>query len=250
MVLGQYGPAQARRRAVEVRALGTSIPGAAASVLLTGDTRTRPDGVVGALPYGGLVATIDIRPVSHQRWDDVVTLFGRRGNDPGWCWCRRFVAVPTEQAGAPRETHDNRAALRDEIAAADFPPGLIAYLDGRPVGWTRVGPRDSFHGVRGNRALARLLDPDPGAWWVTCFAVDSKSRGGGVGAALLRSAVDQARAHDATSVEGHPVDVTALKGDRASAASIFTGTMSMFVSTGFTEIGRTFASRPVMRLAL
>jgi hypothetical protein len=21
----------------------------------------------------------------------VVAVFGRRGNDPGWCWCRRFL---------------------------------------------------------------------------------------------------------------------------------------------------------------
>jgi hypothetical protein len=49
-------------------------------------------------------------------------------------------------------------------------------------------------------------------------------------------------------VEGHPVDVRALKSGQASASAIFTGTMTMFTAAGFTEIGRTFASRPVMRL--
>ena len=185
-----------------------------------------------------------------QQWDDVVTVFGRRGDDPSWCWCRRFLPAPKDATGLSAEQRDNRSALHDEITTSDVAPGLIGYLAGQPVGWTRVGPRDAFAGVRGNRALARLLEPDPGAWWVTCFAVAAKDRGGGVGTTLLRAAADFARAHGATSIEGHPVDVAALKHGRASASAIFTGTMSMFESAGFTEVGRTFASRPVMRREL
>jgi hypothetical protein len=37
---------------------------------------------------------------SPQRWDDVVAVFGRRGNDPGWCWCRRFLD-PSEGTRRP-----------------------------------------------------------------------------------------------------------------------------------------------------
>lgn len=191
----------------------------------------------------------EIRPVTVREWDDVAAVFGRRGNDPAWCWCRRFLEPPPEQAGVSREQRDNRGALRSELTAAEVPPGLIAYVDERPVGWTRVGPRDGFAGVRGNRALARLLDPDPGAWWVTCFAVASQARGSGIGTSLLRAAAEFAFAHGATGVEGHPVDVQALPSGRASGSAIFTGTMAMFTAAGFAEIGRTFASRPVMRLA-
>jgi hypothetical protein len=71
-----------------------------------------------------------------------------------------------------------------------------------------------------------------------------------VGTSLLGAAVQFAFAHGATSVEGHPVDVEALKTGRASPSSIFTGTVEMFVAAGFTEIGRTYPSRPVMRLAM
>jgi hypothetical protein len=31
---------------------------------------------------------------------------------------------------------------------------------------------------------------------------------------------------------------------------VYTGTLAMFAAAGFTEIGRTFVSRPVMRLRL
>jgi GNAT superfamily N-acetyltransferase len=101
--------------------------------------------------------------------------------------------------------------------------------------------------VSGNRALAKVLTEDPGAWWVTCFAVDSRHRRSGVGSALLKAAVEFAREHGATAVEGHPVDVAALSAARVSGSAIYTGTVAMFSAAGFSEIGRTYPTRPVMR---
>jgi len=187
--------------------------------------------------------SIEIKTATPDRWNDVITTFGRRGSDPSWCWCRRFLEE-SEPGG------DNREALRKEVADASVPPGLLAYVDGRPVGWTRVGPRSGFPGVFGNRALNKLLTDDPGAWWVTCFVVDSHYRRSGVGTALLEAAVDFAREHGATAVEGHPVDVAALSAVRVSGSAVFTGTMAMFSAVGFLEVGRTYATRPVMRRSL
>ena len=193
---------------------------------------------------------LEVRPLTLSRWDDIATVFGRRGNDPAWDWCRRFLQPPPEQADLPPDRRDNRAAFHSEVADAAVPLGVIAYLGDQPVGWTRVGRRDGFAGVRGNRALARVLDPDPDAWWITCFAVVRRARGNGVGTSLLGAAVEFAAAHGARSVEGHPVDVMALKTGRASPSAVFTGTLAMFLAAGFTEIGRTYPSRPVMRLEL
>ncbi len=108
-------------------------------------------------------------------------------------------------------------------------------------------PRAQVPGVQRNRALRRVLAEDPGAWWVVCFAVDQRHRGVGVATTLLGAAVDHARAHGATAVEGHPVDTDALQADRVSGSALFTGTMRTFLTQGFTEIGRTYPSRPVMR---
>lgn len=183
-----------------------------------------------------------IVPATEDRWSDVVTCFGRRGNDPEWCWCQRFVGMPPDG--------DNRAALHCQITAAAVPVGLIAFADEQPVGWTRVSPRSELPGVLSNRALKRLLPEDSGAWWVTCFVVDTKYRGHGIGHALLNAAVSYARDHGAPAVEGHPVDVAKLKASSVGGSALFTGTLAMFEAAGFTEIGRTFPSRPVMRLQL
>ena len=174
-------------------------------------------------------------------------MFGRRGDDPSWCWCQLFLRSGTSESAAGELSANNRDALRKEIANAAMPPGLLAYVDDQPVGWTRVGPRSSFPGVAGNRALARVLTEEPRVWWVTCFAVDSRHRRFGVGSALLRSAVEFAREHGATAVEGHPVDVAALRTARVGGAAIYTGTVAMFSVAGFTEVARTYPTRPVMR---
>ena len=192
--------------------------------------------------------SVQVRPATADRWRDLVEVFGRRGEDPSWCWCQAFLRPAAGAALAREPAPDNRCALRREIAQATVPPGLIAYVGGQPVGWTRVGPRSGFPGVSGNRALAKVLTEDPGAWWVTCFAVDSRHRRSGVGSALLKAAVEFAREHGATAVEGHPVDVAALSAARVSGSAIYTGTAAMFSAAGFSEIGRTYPTRPVMRL--
>jgi GNAT superfamily N-acetyltransferase len=98
--------------------------------------------------------------------------------------------------------------------------------------------------------LAKVLAPDPGGWWVTCFAVDNRHRRAGVGSMLLEAAVEFAREHGATAVEGHPVDVACLRAEGVSGSAVFTGTLAMFSAAGFTEVARTHPSRPMMRLVL
>lgn len=180
-----------------------------------------------------------------ERWDDVVVAFGRRGDDPAWCWCQRLL-----ERRDPDGPGHNREALHHEITTAAVPPGVLAYADGVPVGWSRVMPRAEVPGVQRNRALRRILVDRPDAWWVVCFAVDQRHRGLGVATALLEAAIDHARAHGATAIEGHPVDTDALRAAKVSGSALFTGTMRLFLGHGFTEIGRTYPSRPVMRRLL
>lgn len=181
--------------------------------------------------------TIEIHPVTSALWPEVGHAFGPREKKADSCWCQRFRR---------HDEPDNRSALRREILEADVPVGLAAVDDGKVIGWTRVVPRSTLPGIVENRALARLLTDDSDAWWVSCFVVRREHRGGGVGIGLLHGAFDWAARHGASVLDGHPVDTAALSGDPAPSA-VFTGTASMFRAAGFSEIGRTYRSRPVMR---
>ncbi len=183
---------------------------------------------------------IRIEPATAERWNDVVAVLGGRSSRPTSCWCQRFRR---------HDRSSNRAALRRELDTAEVPIGLLAYLNNQPVGWSRVVPRHTLAGITDNRAIQRIVEDDTSAWWVTCFAVRAESRGIGVGVALLQASSDYARRHGASMLDGHPVDTDRLKA-KASPSALFTGTLPTFQAAGFHEIGRTYPSRPVMRINL
>ena len=195
----------------------------------------------------GTDGVVRVEPLTAARWDDAVAVFGTRG-DPAGCWCQFFRLDPTAwRASTPEQNRDRLSGQ----ARSSPPPGLLAYLEGEPVGWLALGPRPGYARLRGSRNLARVAGADledDGVWAVTCFVVRVGRRGQGIATALLRAAPDVARAHGARVLEGHPVDVS--QGGRRSNAELYHGVASTFVACGFEEIGRTSQARPVMRLSL
>jgi GNAT superfamily N-acetyltransferase len=182
---------------------------------------------------------LTVEPATPQRWDDLVTVFGERG-DPARCWCA-YLRQPSVDY---RARDANRDALRSAVLAGP-PPGVLAYSAGEPVGWASVAPRSDLPRLGRSRVLAP--EPGDGVWAVLCFVVPVRHRRQGVAAALLDGAVAYARAGGAAALDGHPLDDT--KGARFPGAAAFTGLASMFVKAGFTEIARR-GDRPVFRLVL
>ncbi|MDP8929111.1 MAG: GNAT family N-acetyltransferase [Actinomycetota bacterium] len=184
---------------------------------------------------------LQIRPLTPERWDDLVTLFGPRGAVAGcWCmWWRQTAREFEQNAGEA-----NREALRALVDSGRV-PGLLAYHDGRAVGWVSVAPRGEFGRLERSPTLGRV-DETP-VWSVVCFYVARDERRGGVGSALLRAAADHVSTHGGRCVEGYPVDV----GDgRSRAGDIFTGVLSTFLEAGFQEVARRSPKRPIVRLDL
>ena len=87
--------------------------------------------------------------------------------------------------------------------------GLVAYLDGEPVGWCAVEPRPAFTGlVRNNRVPWEGRDEDKAdesVWAVTCLFTRAGYRKRGVSRALAAAAVDFARERGARALEGYPI---------------------------------------------
>ena len=187
-------------------------------------------------------ATLEIHPLTPDRWDDLATLFDRPG-DPKGCWCMYYRVRSREFADLWGK--GARAAFR-KVVADGPPPGLLAYRDGAPVGWCAVAPRDAYPRVLRSPVL-RPLDDAPACWAIVCFYVVRGERRGGVAAALLEAAVAFAAGHGATLVEGYPKDTG---GARRSANELFMGSRSMFAEAGFSEAGRRSPTRPIMRREL
>jgi GNAT superfamily N-acetyltransferase len=128
--------------------------------------------------------------------------------------------------------------------------GLVAYLDGEPVGWCAVEPRTAYP-----RLLLKTRVPwagraedktDAGIWAVTCFVTRAGFRRRGVSRALARAAVDFARQRGARAVEGYPM--ITQPGQEITWGELHVGSRSIFAAAGFAEISRPTLRRVVMRI--
>jgi GNAT superfamily N-acetyltransferase len=103
-------------------------------------------------------------------------------------------------------------------------PGLLAYLDGEPVGWCSVGLQRDY-----GRFFSET-EAEP-VWLIACFFLRGSHRGRGIGRALLEAAVVYAAERGAVAVEGllrgwRPSD------DPASLESL----VRMFHKAGFRDV--------------
>ena len=186
--------------------------------------------------------TLDIHPVTPDRWDDLERLFGPRGAYSG-CWCMYFRQSAREFSDCAGEP--NRQALRGIVERGDE-PGLLAYRDGDPAGWVAVSPREELGRVLRSRVI-KPLDDSAGVWSIPCFYIGRGHRRQGIARRLLDAAVTFARDHGAAAVEGYPYEVT---GD-LPAAEAYVGTVSMFAGAGFELVEPIRApKRRVMRMLL
>ena len=181
---------------------------------------------------------LEIHPLTPDRWQDLETLFGRRGACAG-CWCmywRLNRAKFSDMAG-----EGNRRAFQQIVDSGEV-PGLVAYTEGKPVGWISVEPRQVFPVLSRSRIL-KPVDEQP-VWSIVCFFVARPYRRKGLTVHLLGEAVRYAAEHGAKIVEGYPVDTQTGQYPDTFA---YIGTASAFRQAGFKEILRRSEKRPIMR---
>lgn len=182
-----------------------------------------------------------VKPVTAAGIDDLATLFGSSRVTAG-CWCMWFIVPVKESHAAGSE--GNRRQFCELAEHSDVPVGLLAYRDGVPVGWCATGPRTRYaRAIRTPTFAGRDPDEDAAVWLVPCFFIHRDARRAGAGHALLAAAVDLARTHGATAIEGFPY----AAGKRRASGDIYVGVESMFTRCGFHATRRPSPARVVMR---
>ncbi len=183
-------------------------------------------------------------------WPDVELLFGVRG-EPSRCWCRFFALTGSEWSASTPE--ERKSQLRDKFDAGQPAPGVLAFRDGKAVGWCAVEPRGCYPRILRSKVLTSAPDVarDPGGnqvWSVSCFVVSPTQRRTGVARGLLAAAVDHAFAHGAAVVEGYPVDPA--QRPKAGPGDLYHGTLGLFLAAGFTVVSDAVPGRAVVRLTV
>jgi GNAT superfamily N-acetyltransferase len=181
---------------------------------------------------------LSIHPLTPERWDDFVRLFGPRGACGG-CWCMHWRlphATYEKQKGA-----GNRAAMR-RVVSAGRPPGVLAYMGAEAVGWCAVGPREEFVRLERARVLRRIDDAP--VWSIVCLFVAPPYRRQGISTALIDGAARFAAGRGATLVEGYPQEA---HGRDLPPPFAWTGTRAAFAAAGFEVVAWGSRTRPIVR---
>ena len=192
-----------------------------------------------------------IVPANEASWEDIEAVFGTRG-DPPRCWCQRYKMLPGESwasVGPDELAFRLRTQTDWGLPESGAASGLIAYLDGEPVGWCAVEPRPAYPRLLRNVRVpweGRAEDKaDDRIWAVTCFVTRTGFRRRGISRALARASVDFARQRGAKALEGYP-----MIGNPGEGVLVehHVGSRSIFADAGFSEVSHPTLRRVVMRI--
>jgi GNAT superfamily N-acetyltransferase len=196
--------------------------------------------------------SLRIVPANQAACDDLQTVFGSRGS-AAICQCQRYKLAPREafKSFPPEERALRlRAQTNCGLPGATSTSGLVAYLEGQPVGWCAVEPRPAYQGLlRVYRVPweGRTEDKnDESVWAVTCVFARAGFRRRGVSYALARAAVGFARDRGAQALEAYPM--LTQPGADITWGELHMGTRSIFAAAEFTEVGHPTPRRVVMRI--
>ena len=195
---------------------------------------------------------ISVVPADKAGWDDLQAVFGPRGY-AARCQCQKFKIRHGQWRSV--SAAERTARLREQIGCGRRKgrgtSGLVAYLDGEPVGWCAVEPRTAYPRLLDSPVPWAGRDEDPGddgVWAVTCFVTRAGFRRRGVSYALARAAVDYARARGARALEGYAM--ITKPGQEIAWGELYVGSRSIFAAAGLAEVSRPTPRRVVMRIEL
>ena len=145
-------------------------------------------------------------------------------------------ATPGEIKSAPRGS-DRKPLIRQRVESRTT-IGLVGYLEGEPVAWVSIAPRDTYRDFG-----APAAEDGETIWSLACMYIHRRLRGEGFGIELIEAAKAYAKKRGADVLEAYPVDPK-------SPSYRFMGFVPAFERLGFTEIGTAGSRRHVMRLDL
>jgi GNAT superfamily N-acetyltransferase len=194
---------------------------------------------------------ITVVPANEAFSEDLHAIFGGRGY-AAYCQCqkwkflnwaeRRATSIPERIERLEQQTHCG-------YPSSPTTSGLVAYLDGEPVGWCAVEPRSAFTRLRNSPVPWTGRDEDPAddsVWAIPCFVTRAGFRRRGISRALARATVDFARSRGARALEGYPMLVE--PGQDVTWGELNVGSRSIFAEAGFLEVSHPTLRRVVMRI--
>ena len=191
------------------------------------------------------IGEIDVRDVTPERVADYLDFFDHSAfrDFPAWqsCYCMETHRDHTDEEWSERTGVDNRtdmqAMIRDGRVTA-----LLAYVDGKPVGWCNYGETTRLSGVMMKLKLDAAEHSGVGS--IACFVIAAPYRGHGVATKLLDAALERLKARGLRAVEAYT-----RRQEDSSAQANYRGSLRMYENAGFEpyrETERNFVVRKTL----
>jgi GNAT superfamily N-acetyltransferase len=184
---------------------------------------------------------VEVVPMTPGHAQDVLAFFDKDAfaDNPIWAGC--FCFYPHFEGDLPawqkRTASENRAA-KSELILRGEAHALLAYANGKMVGWCNAAPRRTLPMF--DRQPRFAADDAGRVGSIVCFNVAAPYRGQGIARALLNAACAYLRDQGFEIAEAYPPK------DAVSAARAHLGTVPMFLAAGFsphTDVDNTIVMR-------
>ena len=174
------------------------------------------------------IGDIEVQDVTPERVGEYQSFFDDHAfrDYPAWqsCYCMETHRTQSDDEWAGRTGADNRRDMTSMINRGDV-TGLLAFVDGKPVGWCNYGETTRLAGLIQRFGLQAADHEGVGS--VACFVIAAAYRGHGVASRLLDAAVDRLSKRGLRAVEAYP------SRDDDSAQGNYRGPLSMYLRAGF-----------------
>lgn len=174
------------------------------------------------------IGAITVEDVTPDRIGDYQSFFDHDAfrDFPGWqsCYCMETHRTQTDEEWAVRTAADNRRDMTRGIEQREV-TALLAYVDGKPVGWCNYGESTRLNGVMHRFGLN--VAEQQGVGSLACFVIAAPYRRHGVASALLDAALDRLRARGVRVAEAYPAR------NHDSPQVNYRGPLQMFLRAGF-----------------
>ena len=180
---------------------------------------------IARLPSIGKIVVEDVTP---DRIADYHEFFDHHAfrDYPSWqsCYCMETHRTQTDEEWAVRTAADNRRDMTQGIDDRKV-TALLAYVDGKPVGWCNYGESTRLNGVMHRYRLN--VAEQQGVGSLACFVIAAPYRKHGVASALLDAALERLRARGVRVAEAYPAR------SQDSPQANYRGPLQMFLRAGF-----------------
>jgi len=175
------------------------------------------------------------------RWEDFQELFGEKGACGG-CWCMSWRLKKSVFEG--QKGSGNKEAMKSLIEQNET-VGVLAYIDGVPIGWCAVAPRDKYIRLENSKVFKRI-DDEP-VWSITCLYISKTYRRQRTSTELIKAAVNYCKLNQVEIVEAYPV---VPYDNKVPDAFLWTGIPSAFKEAGFLVVEQRSKWKIMMRYFL